>query len=218
MGMVRSGGAQFNFWTGEHRVNPLYGTRYALDALRRDEPDRALVSFYGMLAQGLTRNTFVGGEGCTLQPVDELGRFFYCPPNTAANGHVLSMLRYQLIQDLDQDDDGRPEVLRLLFGTPRRWLEDGKSIRVERAPTAFGALSLLVRSELSEGRILVDLDLPNRNPIEELAIRLRVPDGWMPTAASCDAKQIPIDEHGTLDISQYSGATSIVVNVARVIN
>ena len=47
-------------------VNPLYGTRYALDTLRRDDPERALVSFYGMLAQGFTRNTFVSGEGCSL--------------------------------------------------------------------------------------------------------------------------------------------------------
>jgi hypothetical protein len=36
---------------------------------------RELVSFYGMLAQGLTRNTFIGGEGCTLQSVDAGGRF-----------------------------------------------------------------------------------------------------------------------------------------------
>ena len=84
LGMVRSGGDTFNFWTGPERVNPLYGTRYTLDALRRDEPERALLSLYGTLAQGLTRNTFVGGEGCTLRPVDGEGRFFYCPPNSAA--------------------------------------------------------------------------------------------------------------------------------------
>ena len=135
MGMIRSGGAEFNFWSGEHRVNPLYGTRYALDTLRRDDPERALVSFYGMLAQGLTRNTFVGGEGCTLQPVDDGGRFFYCPPNTAANAHVLSMLRYQLVQDWDLDDDGQPETLRLLFGTSRRWLEMARALKsIEHRP------------------------------------------------------------------------------------
>lgn len=150
MGMVRSGGAAFNFWSGEHRVNPLYGTRYALDTLRRDDPDRALVSFYGMLAQGMTRNTFVGGEGCTLQPVDDGGRFFYCPPNSASNAHFLTMLRYQLVQDWDLNDDGRPDSLRLLFGTSRRWLEDGKSIRIERATTAFGPISLAVHSRLTQ--------------------------------------------------------------------
>src|ERR1051325_8250170 len=61
MGLLRAGGG-FAFWTSANRVNPLYGTRYALDVLRRDEPERALVSFYGMLAQGFTQNTFESGD------------------------------------------------------------------------------------------------------------------------------------------------------------
>jgi hypothetical protein len=85
--------------------------------------------FYGMLAQGFTRNTFVCAEGCSLAPVDDGGRFFYCPPNSAANAHFLSMLRHLLVQDRDLNDDGRPETLRLLFATPRRWLEDGQTIK-----------------------------------------------------------------------------------------
>ena len=47
-----------------------------------------------------------------------------------------------LVQDWDLDDDGVPETLRLLFATPRRWLEDGKELKVERAPTAFGPVSI----------------------------------------------------------------------------
>jgi hypothetical protein len=62
MGMVRAGGTAHAFWTGSERVNPLYGTRYVVDALRRDDAERALVSFYGMLAQGFTRNTLVAGR------------------------------------------------------------------------------------------------------------------------------------------------------------
>ena len=54
---------------------------------RRDEPDRALVSFYGMLAAGFTRDTFTCGEGCALESVDDWGRQFYCPPNSAGNAH-----------------------------------------------------------------------------------------------------------------------------------
>src|SRR5262249_45352472 len=148
MGMVRAGGTAHAFWTGSERVNPLYGTRYVVDTLRRDDPERALVSFYGMLAQGFTRDTFVAGEGCTLAPVDDGGRFFYCPPNSAGNAHFLTMLRNLLVQDLDLDDDGEPETLRLLFGTSRRWLEDGNRIVVERAPTAFGPVSVRAESHL----------------------------------------------------------------------
>src|SRR5207249_3014967 len=73
---------------------------------------RALVSFYGMLAHGFTRNTFVAGEGNSLSPVNDFGRQFYCPPNSAGNGHFLQMLRNLLVQDWDLDDDGKPETLR----------------------------------------------------------------------------------------------------------
>src|SRR5437867_9719916 len=153
MGMLRAGGSEFNFWTGEHRINPLYGTRYALDVLRRDDPGRALVSLYGMLAQGFTRNTFVCGEGCSLTPMDAGGRIFYCPPNSAANAHFLSMLRYALVQDWDLDGDGTPETLRLGFATSKRWLEDGKGFKVVRAPTAFGPVSMSVQSRLGQGEV-----------------------------------------------------------------
>ena len=215
MGMIRSGGAEFNFWSGEHRVNPLYGTRYALDTLRRDDPERALVSFYGMLAQGLTRNTFVGGEGCTLQPVDDGGRFFYCPPNTAANAHVLSMLRYQLVQDWDVNDDGHPETLRLLFGTSRRWLENGNRIQIERAPTAFGQVSILARSEIHAGRVVVELKLPKRNRPKSIVLRVRIPDGFHADSAACGGQSIEIDANGTMDITELPNETTVLVQVSR---
>lgn len=202
LGMLRSGGGVFNFWTGEDRVNPLYGTRYVLDALRRDDPERALVSFYGMLAQGLTRNTFVGGEGSTLHPVDERGRFFYCPPNSAASAHVLSMLRNLLVQDWDLDDDGKPDTLRLGFGTSRRWLEDGKVIQVERAPTAFGPVSFRVESKLNVGEVLAEVDLPVRHAPARTSFCVRLPEGWRVATASSGPETLAVDERGTVDLSR----------------
>ena len=208
MGMIRAGGG-YTFWTSAARINPLYGTRYALDTLRRDDPERALVSFYGMLAQGFTPNTFVSGEGCSLSPADEGGRFLYCPPNSAANAHFLSMLRNLLVQDCDLDDDGRPETLRLLFATPKRWLEDGKEIKVERAPTAFGPVSLRVQSWLSQGELLADLDLPTRNIPRQTLLRLRLPDGWRLTSAKAGDQPLKLDDRGTADISFLKGKATL---------
>jgi len=215
MGMTRSGGTAHAFWTGPHRVNPLYGTRYVIDVLRRDEPERALVSFYGMLAQGMTRNTFLGGEGCCLSALDGGGRFFYCPPNSASNGHFLSMLRHLLVQDFDLDDDGRPETLRLLAATPRRWLEEGKTLRLERAPTAFGPLALSVRSRLAAGEVVADLDLPGRNRPQSTLLRMRVPEGWRVVSAQAGQQTIRADDQGTVDISSLQGRQTIRFQVVR---
>jgi hypothetical protein len=214
MGMLRAGGG-YTFWTSANRFNPLYGTRYALDTLRRDDPERALISFYGMLAQGFTRNTFISGEGCSFTPVDEGGRLLYCPPNSAANAHFLSMFRYLLVQDWDLDDDGKPETLRLLFATPKRWLEDGKTINVERAPTAFGPVSMRVESKLSQGEVVADLDLPERNAPKHTLVRIRVPDGWKVVSAKAGAQDLKVDAQGTADITELKGKASLRFHVTR---
>jgi hypothetical protein len=208
MGMLRAGGG-YTFWTSAARINPLYGTRYTLDTLRRDDPERALVSLYGMLAQGFTPNTFISGEGCSLSAADPGGRFLYCPPNSAANAFFLSTLRNVLVQDWDLDDDGQPETLRLLFATPRRWLEDGKSIVVERAPTAFGPVSVKVQSKLAQGELTADLDLPTRNIPNRTLLRLRVPEGWRVSSAKAGDQSFAVDARGTVDISSLRGRAKL---------
>jgi hypothetical protein len=215
MGMLRAGGGQANFWTSDNRINPLYGTRYAIDTLRRDDSDRALVSFYGMLAQGFTRNTFICGEGCDLAPVDAGGRFFYCPPNSAANAHFLSMLRYLLVQDWDWDVDGRPDTLRLAFATPKRWLEDGKVIKVENAPTAFGRVSVKLESRLSAGEVIANVDLPQRNKPGKTLLRSCVPDGWKVVSARASDTNMQVDEKGTVDLSSLSGKQTVRFKVQK---
>ena len=215
MGMLRAGGSQFNFWTGRDRINPLYGTRYTLDTLRRDDPERALVSLYGMLAQGFTRNTFICGEGCSLPPMDERGRISYCPPNSAANAHFLSMLRYTLVQDWDLDDDGQPETLRLLFATPKRWLNDGQTIKVERAPTAFGEVSMKIQSRLSQGEVIAEIDTPQRQTPKQTLLRIRLPEGWRIATAQTGAKKLNADANGTMDISDLRGHSNIHFRVEK---
>src|SRR5262249_1473870 len=157
------------------RVNPLYGTRYVVDALRRDDPERALVSFYGMLAQGFTRQTLVAGEGCTLAPVDEGGRFFYCPPNSAGNAHFLTMLRNLLVQAVGGAGAGGPEPLGLLFGASGCWLEDGNRTVGDRAPPALGPVSVRAESHLASGHVRATVELPSRNALRRTLLRARVP-------------------------------------------
>ena len=171
MGMIRFD-QHSGLYANEKAVDDLYGLRYVNTLLRLDRTERALVSFYGKLAQGMTRDTFIGAEGTGLKPLDSFGRPMYLPPNSAANAHFLWTLRYLLVQDWDTDEDGKPETLRLLFATPRRWLEDGKRISMKHAPTAFGPVSVTVESRLSHGEVLAELELPKRQMPKQTLLRI----------------------------------------------
>jgi hypothetical protein len=195
-------------------VDDLYSLGYVDELLRRDQVDRALVTFYGKLAQGLTPDTFIGGEASGLEPLDRHGRGMYLPPNSAGNGLFLWTLRNLLVQDWDLDDDGKPDTLRLLFATPRPWMDQGKVIQVHGAPTAFGPLSLEVRSRLEQGEIDVQAILPPR-PAKRILLRARVPAGWAATAASVGDRSLPVDENGTVDLSGHVGQTTVRFHVRK---
>jgi hypothetical protein len=204
MGMVRCQ-ANRGFWVNVQNIDDLYTTRYALALLERDEPDRALVSFYGKLAQGMTRDTFIDGEASSIVPFDDFGRQFFLPPNSTANASFLQQLRYLLVQDYDLDDDGRAETLRLCFATPRRWLEDGKEIVVERAPTQFGDVSFHIKSDLAHKQVTADVELPPRAPTHTL-LRLRLPGD-----AKIESANLPIVSPESIDLTNERGRCHVVV-------
>jgi hypothetical protein len=206
MGMIRFD-QHSGLFANEKAVDDLYGLRYVNALLRLDEPERALASFYGKLAQGMTRDTFIGAEGTGLKPLDEYGRPMYLPPNSAANAQLLWTLRYLLVQDWDADDDGKPDTLRLLFATPKRWLEDGNIIKLERAPTAFGEISLTVKSRLKHGEVIAEIQPPSRQTPAKTFLRIRVPDGWRIVSANIlknmklhASVSLPVNEKGTVEL------------------
>jgi hypothetical protein len=125
------------------------------------------------------------------------------------------MLRSLLVQDSDLDDDGRPETLRLLFATPRSWLEDGKTIKIERAPTAFGEVSLTVRSALNRGEVAANLSLPERNIPKHTLLRVRLPDGWKVNSANAGEQKLNADAQGTLNLSKLRGKAAVKLSVSR---
>ncbi len=213
-GMVRSHPVS-SFWVREgQNTNDLYTLRYTLMLLQRDEVDRALVGFYGKLAQGLTRDTFIGAEGTCPTPLDEFGRQMYLPPNSASNAYFLWMLRYIMVQDWDMDSDGRPDTLRLMYATPRRWLEDGKSVKIEHAPTAFGEVSVVVTSRLESGEVTAEVTAP-KEPPKRMLIRARVPDGWKVKSASVGGKPLVLDSTGAADITGMTGGFTIRFEVRK---
>ena len=214
MGMVRTH-PQNDFWAVNQNIDDLYTLRYVQVLLQRDEVDRALVSFYGKLAQGFTRDTFIGGEGSCPLPLDQYGRQFYLPPNSASNSFFLSMLRHMLVQDWDMDGDGTPDTLRLMFATPRRWLEDGKTIRFERAPTAFGEVSVTMTSRLKQGEVTADVSVP-MDFSKKILVRARVPEGWKVVSAKAGGKTLAVDAKGTADLTGVSGKSRVTFGVRKI--
>ena len=110
------------------------------------------------------------------------------------------------------DDDGEPETLRLLFGTSRRWLEDGKRLVVERAPTAFGPVSVRAESHLASGSVTATVELPTRNAPRRILLRARVPEGWRVTSARLGSETLQVDDRGTVDLTGRKG--TVVVRFA----
>jgi hypothetical protein len=213
MGMIRSMPHQGEF-ANQPGVNVLYGLRYQLKLLERDERDRALVGFYGHLAQGMTRDTFLGGEGSRFVHGDHHGRSFYLPPNSAANAMFLTTLRYLLIQDWDTDDDGKPDTLRLLYGAPGRWLKDGATLKVERAPTTFGEISFRVESRLSKGEVEMTVQPPPRKP-EQFLIRLPLPSGWTTASASIGTTELRLTADGAAIVTAWTKQFTIRFRVRQ---
>jgi hypothetical protein len=80
--------------------------------------------------------------------------------------------------------------LWLACATPREWLEDGKTIRIEKAKTVFGSVSMVIRSETANGKILAELSLPKLKPPSEVWLRLRHPQGKHPRRVSVNGKPI----------------------------
>ena len=112
----------------------------------------------------------LGFSHSVFEPVEHRwgwGQYFG-PPST--DGSWFELYRNMLIRE--QDDD----TLLLLQATPRKWLEDGKQIRVERAPTYYGTLNLSVVSCASKGEIHATVEMSGRNRPHELLVRFRHPD------------------------------------------
>jgi hypothetical protein len=214
MGMIRFD-QHSGLFANENGLDDLYSLRYVDKLAERDDVDRVLTAFYGKMAQAMTRDTFIGSEGSSFKALDPFGRPMYDPPNSSANAFFLWTLRDLLVQDLDLNDDGQPETLRLMFATPRRWLADGQEIKIDRAPTAFGEVSVRLYSKLSSGQVIADIKPPMRNAAKQTLLRIRLPEDWVLRGAQVDGVQVPFDIRGTMDITPFKDHFTLRCSVAK---
>ncbi|MCX7704999.1 MAG: hypothetical protein N2115_01910 [bacterium] len=131
-----------------------YYSRHPEIHLKRGEVNSFLRAYYNCFPALIDRQTGSFWE-----------HFFYASPHkTHEEGWFLMETRWMLC--MEQGD-----TLYLLPGIPGRWLEGGKTIKIENLATYFGKVSLSVFSELKNGRIFVRIYC-ERKPAE---IIIRIP-------------------------------------------
>lgn len=224
LGMVR-----FNYYPvaiGDYRkdglpgykttgVDNVYGLNISRVIAMMDDPDRLVLSLYAKLAHGMTRNTFISGEGDTVGPYPgEYYRTSYLSPSSFNNSWFLLMLRLMLVYETE-GEMGAPVELHLAHSTPRGWLAQGKHIKVEKAPTLFGELDYLITSDIDNGKINVAVTMPSQVDVaERVFIRLRTPgkrriekvelNGKVHRAFDADQETIDLTgKRGTLQLTAF---------------
>ncbi len=199
-------------------LDGVHQTPYDKSLLIRDDGDRFLLAFYGKLAHGMTRETFVGAAVTQVATVKgERGRRLYLAPSAAANAHFLQSLRHMLVLETDEDQDGGADRLDLLRATPREWLAAGKHIALEGLPSAFGPVSARVEVAEDGKTLRADLELPKRRPAAKTLLRLRRPDGLRIAAVTADGANFPFFDAAReeLDLSGKTGKIALTVRYSR---
>jgi hypothetical protein len=75
-------------------------------------------------------------------------------------------------------EDGK--TLRLLSGIPRKWMENGKSVKIENAASYFGPVSFSAESHLDQNYISAAVECTSERKPDEVSLRLPHPAGFFP--------------------------------------
>lgn len=144
---------------GFGKLQPYY-VHYQYAYLQRDQIPNFLRGFFNTLA------AIADPQTLTFQ--EEIDRGGGQPNKTHEEGCFFQQLRLMLVMEMGRE-------LLLARGIPRRWLEEGKRIAVQRAPSYFGEISYAIQSHVKEGRVEATVNLPNRSQPTQIFLRLRHP-------------------------------------------
>jgi len=133
--------------------------------LMRDEPKHYLRSYFNPFAAAFYPDTVMLTEHALPTLADWRGDHF------KSSDEALSTWWLRLMFLAEHGDE-----LFVGQAIPREWFGDGQTMRVERAQTHFGEVSLEIVSEVATGTVRVELHPPLRNPPERICLRVRHPD------------------------------------------
>jgi len=137
-----------------------YYSQHPLIHLARGEIKPFLKAYYWTVAGMADRETYTFVEHFVVGG----------PHKTHEEAWFLLQTRHMLYHE-----DG--STLQILPGVPRRYLEDGKRIKIERAASYFGPLSFEIYSNLSENIIEAKISLSSGQLPKDVEIRIPHPLG-----------------------------------------
>ena len=136
---------------------------YAQALLRLDRIEEFLLFLYSHRYHDHTRGSWTAGEVAGIDGDNAL----FCIP---AQLTIPILMRWMLVLE-DSDED------RLYFGKglPREWVISGKEIRIERAPTRWGRVSMKIIADATTKNIHAEVDLERPGSPKEIQLKLRLP-------------------------------------------
>jgi hypothetical protein len=153
-------------WIGHAKaIHPYMSAYTTMTSLIRGEHEQVVEDFYWYLLHSTAAHAFP--EGVYFESRTAWNDTI---PHALGASNYAIMLRHMLIHE-------RGDELHLLMAVPDWWLAEGNEIRVERAPTHFGLMSLTVTG--TKTGVDVEFDPPNRHAPKRIFIylpRSRQPD------------------------------------------
>jgi hypothetical protein len=146
-------------WGGKRNIIHSYlGSFTTMCTVRQGDHEKAVEDFYWYLLHSTAANAFA--EVIYFKERRANGDTI---PHTWGGCNYALLLRHMLV-------DERGDELHLLSAVPDWWLGSGREIRVERAPTHFGEMTLVVRGV--SGGVDVQLEKPRRTPPKRIVLYL----------------------------------------------
>lgn len=144
-------------------IHPYMGAYTAMNDLESGRAEDVVRDFYAYLLHSTATHAFP--EGVHFEDREAWGETI--PHATGASNYAL-LLRHMLIHE--SGDLGAAGELHLLSAVPDWWLENGREIVVERAPTRFGGMDLRVLG--TPKGVKVEVQLPTRTKPAKILLHL----------------------------------------------
>jgi hypothetical protein len=198
--MEEKGGLRLGMAEFDGGVDHAYTYGYWLDCLKLDRVKPAILGLYASLAYGMSRETYSGVEVTHLFT----GANEPTLPHLYSCTQQLRLLRMMLVREDGAD-------LRIGQAIPRPWLEAGKKIDIQNAPTRLGPVSFKIESHIDRKQIAVNLTAPAREVPKKIILRLRHPHGEAIKGVTVDGKPIASFKDDTVTLASPRGTLKILV-------